>query len=65
MRVYAFDNDSHKGYALRYYSEPGLFNRYLPITHKMFDSFEITDRPYISSMAALVNNTNNSGTRYP
>ena len=47
MRVYAFDNDSHKGYALRYYSEPGLFNRYLPVAHKMFDSFEITDRPHI------------------
>ena len=65
MRVYAFDNDSHKGYALRYYSEPGLFNRYLPIAHKMFDSFEITDRPYITSMAALVNNTNNSSTDIP
>ena len=62
MRVYAFDNDSHKGYALRYYSEPGLFNRYLPIAHKMFDSFEITDRPHISSMAVLVNNTNISST---
>jgi plastocyanin len=62
MRVYAFDNDSHKGYALRYYSEPGLFNRYLPIAHKMFDSFELTDRPYISSMAAMVNNTNISST---
>jgi plastocyanin len=60
MRVYAFDSDSHKGYALRYYSEPGLFNRYLPIAHKMFDSFEISDRPY--SMAALVNNTNDSST---
>jgi plastocyanin len=60
MRVYAFDSDSHKGYALRYYSEPGLFNRYLPIAHKMFDSFEINDRPY--SMAALVNNTNVSST---
>ena len=58
MRVYAFDNDSHKGYALRYYSEPGLFNRYLPIAHKIFDSFEISDRPY--SLAALVNNTNDS-----
>jgi plastocyanin len=65
MRVYAFDNDSHKGYALRYYSEPGLFNRYLPIAHKMFDSFEITGRPYVTSMAALVNNTNNSSTDIP
>jgi len=62
MRVYAFDNDSHKGYALRYYSEPGLFNRYLPIAHKMFNSFEITDRPHISSIAALVNNTNITST---
>jgi PsbP-like protein len=41
MRVYAFDSTSHKGYTIRYYSEPGLFNKYLPIAHKMINSFEI------------------------
>lgn len=43
MRVYAFDNNANKGYTIRYYSEPGLFNKYLPAVHKMANSFEIKD----------------------
>ena len=62
MRVYALDNNSHKGYTLRYYSEPGLFNRYLPVVQRMFDSFDIIGRPHISNMAALVNDTSTNNT---
>ncbi len=42
MRVYAFDDRTYKGYTLRYYSEPGLFNKYLSPVQKMIDSFEVT-----------------------
>jgi len=57
MRVYALDNNSHQGYVIRYYSEPGLFNKYLPVAQKMINSFKITDRPHVESFAALVNDT--------
>jgi plastocyanin len=62
MRTYAFDNNTHKGYTIRYYSEPGLFNRYLPIAQKMINSFEITNRIF---MPALVNNTANNTSNIP
>ena len=65
MRVYAFDNDSRTGYALRYYSEPGLFNRYLPVAQSMFDSFDIIGRPHITSMAVLLNDTSKNNTGIP
>lgn len=44
MRIYAFDDKSHKGYTIRYYSKPGLFNKYRPTAQKMIDSFEVTNR---------------------
>lgn len=44
MRVYAFDDKTHKGYTIRYCSEPGLFNKYLPTAQKMVHSFKVTSR---------------------
>jgi DNA-binding beta-propeller fold protein YncE len=42
MRILAVDNNSGHGYAIRYWSQPGLFNKYLQTAQKMIDSFGVT-----------------------
>lgn len=42
MRILAIDNNGN-GYSIRYYSEPGLFNKYLPIAEKMISTFKTND----------------------
>jgi DNA-binding beta-propeller fold protein YncE len=43
MRVLALDNDTGTGYTMKYWSEPGLFNKYLKTAQKIIDSFELMD----------------------
>ena len=41
MRVIALDNKTGSGHALKYWSEPGLYNKYLNSAEKIIDSFEL------------------------
>ena len=40
MRVLAFDNRTGNGYSIKYASQPGQFNKYLPAAQKMIGSFK-------------------------
>jgi len=42
MRLLAVDNNTGHGYAIRYWSQPGLFNKYLQTAQKMIDTFGVT-----------------------
>jgi len=41
MRIFAVDNNTSNGYAIKYWSQPGLFNKYLKTAQKMTDSFGV------------------------
>ena len=40
MRVLSFDNKTGNGYSIKYATQPGLFNKYLPAAEKMIGSFD-------------------------
>jgi DNA-binding beta-propeller fold protein YncE len=41
MRIFAVDNNTSNGYAIKYWSQPGLFNKYLETAQNMIDSFGV------------------------
>jgi DNA-binding beta-propeller fold protein YncE len=42
MRIFAVDNKTSNGYAIKYWSQPGSFNKYLETAQKMIDTFGVT-----------------------
>ena len=42
MRLIAFDNNTSNGYLIKYWAQPSLYNKYLPLVQKMINSFKIT-----------------------
>lgn len=42
MRIFSIDGNGN-GYSIRYYAEPGLFNKYLSIAEKMVSTFKTTN----------------------
>ena len=43
MRVLAVDNKTGTGYSMKYWSQPGLFDKYLNTAQEIIDSFEVID----------------------
>jgi hypothetical protein len=54
MRVLAVDNKTNNGYSIKYWAEPSMYNKYLPVAQKMIESL-VTN--YNSSPTDLVVNT--------
>jgi hypothetical protein len=52
MRILAFDNNTGNAYAIKYWSEPGLYNKYLPNIQKMIDTFNVNQEnaPVVSNI---------------
>jgi len=42
MRILAIDSNNSNGYSIKYWAEPGLFNKYLPTAQKMINTFRTT-----------------------
>lgn len=40
MRILALDNKTGNAYSIKYYAQPSLFNKYLPVAQKMISSFK-------------------------
>lgn len=64
MRVLAFDNYTGNGYAIKYWAEPSLFNKFLPAAEKMISTFRTTEGENDGSVSIvappIVNNLSSS-----